>query len=222
MKQKKQAFAFLGLLAGILLFCVTIAGSAYKPRRLNVEGNWEKTVVEIDGQGYTLKDLAWYIAYEEHTVEEQARVYDPSDTNAYWNLHTNGEFVKIAARDAAMDMAIHDMIFYQLSVKNQIALTDEEKQKLELKQYDFWSDLEEEQRQVLDPFKEQVLSTMEQIALAQKQQEVTAELNGDSYENYLQDGEAYKRMLQAHSYKVYKDVWERLEFGNLTISHAAE
>ena len=105
----------------VLLIAVALTGFiAYRHRiqnsKITYKDHLDDVVVQVNDQKLTLKDAAYYVAYEEKTVEEQAVVYDPDNTNKYWNLHIDGEFVRVAASNAVVNMLIHDEIFYELAV----------------------------------------------------------------------------------------------------------
>lgn len=82
----------------------------------------DDVAVTVNGKELTLRDMAFYVAFEEMNVEKQALVYDSGNPNKYWNIHTNGEFVRVTARKAAMSMAIHDEIFYEMAKKRALHL----------------------------------------------------------------------------------------------------
>ena len=64
-----------------------------------------------------------------------------------------------------------------------------------------------------------ICSSMEKAALAQKYQEVYAELNGKEISDYDFSAEGYKALLADTDYKINKEVLERLDFGNITLEH---
>ena len=95
--------AVLAVIAGVYAY-------NYHDMKQNIVYNehLEDVAVTVNGKELTLRDMAFYVAYEEMNVEKQALVYDSDNPNKYWNIHTNGEFVRVTARKAAMSMAIHD------------------------------------------------------------------------------------------------------------------
>ncbi len=168
----------------------------------------------------TLQDMAFYVAYEEALVESQAQIYSPEDTNQYWNAHDKGGFVRIAARDAAIQMAIHDEIFYQMAVDEGIELSEEEENYLLNMQMDFWYDLiDEEKEQRLGVDREQIDASMRKVCIAKKYQDIYAAMNDRETEDYDFSEEGYKELLEENAYKIYEDVWERITFGNVTLKH---
>lgn len=182
--------------------------------------NLDKVVLTVDGADLTLKDLAFYIAYEEKEVEELAKVYDESDTKKYWNLHIDGVFVKLSAKSAIIQMAVHDEIFYQLALEMELCLNEEEKAKLDISTEDFWNDLSDYDRTMkLGVDKEDISLQMEKIALAEKYQMILAGVNGYEYEDYAFSKEAYQEVLKEHKYKVKESVWNRIPIGDVTLEH---
>lgn len=179
----------------------------------------DDVVVTVDSKQLLARDLAFYVAYEERTVENQAEIYDDEDTNAYWNLHINGEFMKVTARKAAMNMAVHDEIFYEMAEKEDISLSEEETSTLEQKQSDFWMDLSDEAKERLTVGQDEINEVMRRMALAQKYQNIYADMQGESYEDYDFEGDAYLKLKEQHQVTVNEKVWDRLDFGNITLIH---
>ena len=106
------------LLAIVILIGAVVCalcGCGVRQKTIVLTEHLDDTVLQLDGQKYPLRKLAFYIAYEEQTVQEQALLYNADDPNKYWNTHINGHFVRVRAREEAMNLAIHDFIFYNLA-----------------------------------------------------------------------------------------------------------
>lgn len=180
----------------------------------------EETAVTVNGQNITFRESAVYIAYEEAKVEEQAKIYDADHTNKYWNLHIDGEFVRLAAKRATQQMLIHDIIFYQMAVKEGMVLSEEEKAALENNFYDFWSDLTEDgKEQRLGISRKDAYLAMEKMALAQKSQEVYSIINKTGAGDYDFSGDAYQKLRAENTYEINEKIWNRLTFGAITLKH---
>lgn len=179
----------------------------------------DETAVTVDSKALLVRDMAFYVAYEERTVEDQAEIYDDEDTNAYWNLHINGEFMKVTARNAAMNMAVHDEIFYEMAQAEGISLSEEETATLEQKQSDFWMDLSDEAKERLAVSQDEINEVMGRMALAQKYQNIYAGMQGAGYEDYDFEGDAYLKLKEQHQVVINEKVWDRLDFGNITLNH---
>lgn len=179
----------------------------------------DETAVTVDSKVLLVRDMAFYVAYEERTVEDQAEIYDDEDTNAYWNLHINGEFMKVTAGKAAMNMAVHDEIFYEMAQAEGISLSEEETATLEQKQSDFWMDLSDEAKERLTVSQDEINEVMGRMALAQKYQNIYAGMQGAGYEDYDFEGDAYLKLKEQHQVVINEKVWDRLDFGNITLNH---
>ena len=49
--------------------------------KIDYANSLDKIAVTVNGQKLTLEDLAFYVVYEEHEVENEAQVYNPENTN---------------------------------------------------------------------------------------------------------------------------------------------
>lgn len=216
----KQKLKFTIILLVIVVALGVMSFNEYQSRQNLVFSNsLEEVVLTVDGRELTLKDMAFYIAYQEGEIEKAARIYNPEDTDEYWNLYTNNTFLREAGKQAALDMAVHDEIFYRLAVEEGLELSEEEETHLANDRYDFWSDLEEEQRAALGVSEEILAESMRKIALAEKYQYLLAEMKQKSAEAYAFSGAAYEKLLEEHEYAIEEDVWERVPFGGVTVNH---
>jgi len=180
----------------------------------------DMVVATVEGAEITLRDFAVYVAHQETQVQEQAIIYDPEDTRKYWNVHTDGTYISHAARNEAMSMAIHDALFYQLSLNFDITFTDEEMQILENDVDDFWNDLvDEEKEKRLGITKQDVYNTMYKIACAQKCQMIYAKMHSVSYEDMDFYEEVFLSFLEDYKYEVDDSVLSRIDFGDVTLVH---
>ena len=103
-----RALFIICVVGGILATALAlfIYSGAGRDRTIIFNKSLDLQVMTVDDTAFTLEDVAFYIAYEEMKVEEDANVYDSTDTNRYWNLHINGEFVRTAAKQHVLDMAV--------------------------------------------------------------------------------------------------------------------
>ena len=176
--------------------------------------------VSVNGSELTLRDLAFYVAYEEQEVYKEALVYDADDPKKYWNLHIDGVFVADAARNAAIQMAIHDELFYRMAVADEGTLSEEERAAMESSEEDFWNDLcDEDQTDRLGITREDLHRTMERIALAQRYQTIYALSRGEAYEEYAFSEEAYEAYRDKQKIKIADQVWNRVDIGSVTLSY---
>jgi len=177
-------------------------------------------VATVQGQEFTLRDFAVYVAHQEAAVQDQALAYDMDDTRKYWNVRTDMGFVNQVARNEAMSMAIHDELFYQLSQEFDISFTDEEMSIIENDVEDFWNDLvDEEKEKRLGITKEDVYNTMYKIAVSQKSQMIYAKMHGVDYEDFDFYEEEFLAFLENYEYEVDDSVLNRIDFGDVTLVH---
>lgn len=220
---KKQKFRFsTGLLLVVVIVSFIALRTGNKTQYLNFAEALDETVFTVDGVPVTLRDMAFYIAYEEKQVEEDAYIYNPDDTSEYWNIYSNGTFIGKAAKQSALDMAIHDKFFYDLACAEGVELDEEEQKRLVNSQYDFWSDLEKQEREWLGVSQEVLNESLRKLALAEKCQSIYAQMNNDSMEDYSFEGEKYKKLLETHEVVVEEDIWQHVHFGHITVHHKDE
>lgn len=221
-KKTKERFWRWAILLTVAAALVLVALMGYQSRQfLRYSENLDQVAVTVDTQELTLEDLAFYVVYEEHSVEEKARVYDEENSMNFWNIHTNQVFIKTEAQKTAMNMAVHDYLFYNEALKCGLALDEEEKKLLEDRRTDYWEDLYDEQKENLPVSYETINASMGKIALAEKFQQKIVSEKGTTYAAYNYDGYDYKEWLKENNIKikVNKKVWDRIPFGNISLAH---
>ena len=216
-REKRIRFALILVivLAVFMAFTVRFA----KKEKIIYRKSLEQAVLVVDGAELTLRDIAFYVAYEEKSIQKQAVLYSPDNPNEYWNLHANGQFVRTAAKQAVIDMAVHDEIFYKMALDEEMTLDETDKSYLENEEMDFWADLEEWQKERLGIGAQDLEEAMKKIALANKYQSIYAQMNDEEYEAYNYDGKAYAKLLEQHEYGIKETVWDRVDMGNITLDN---
>jgi len=179
----------------------------------------EDTVVTINGEDITFKDLSFYVLYEERVVEEKARIYNPKSSKDFWNIHTNYTFVQGEAKDVILEMAIHDRLFYQLAMEEGLTLSAEDEKYLASATEDFWEDLFDEQLERLPATKNEINEQIRILCLAEKYQNLLAETDGPSVAAYKYDGYYYGQMLEDYDVEVNSKLWDRIVVGDITLVH---
>ncbi|MCR4946369.1 MAG: hypothetical protein K5929_05425 [Lachnospiraceae bacterium] len=203
------------LLCILSVLCITGCGA--RVNTVDFYENLDKRVLTVDGEDYPLRYMSLYIAYQESVVQEDALMYDPDNPMKYWNIHTNGEFIRVRARDEAMDSAIHDIIFLNMANADEVELSEEER-KFALSTFgDFWDDLSDEQREMMAGIYDDMKNGAIEMALAQKYQVIYAAMEDADIEDYDKDGQAYLDMLEVHDIKIDEYLWKGLGFGTITL-----
>lgn len=220
-RQSKKKYVVTIVLAGISLLLLGYTYWRDSDRtKLVYKDSLDREVAEVNGKKLTLSDMAFYVAYEENQVEQQALAYDAGDTSKYWNLHTNGTYVRVAARNATIQMLVHDELFYQMAVAEGIELNDEEEKSLLLSIQDFWYDLENgEKEKRLGIDRQNIENTMRKMMYAQKMQLIYSQLQGAAYEDYEFYTDSYQAYAKTQDVTIKKDVLKRIRFGNVTLEH---
>ena len=115
----------------ILVVLLVLTGMEFYRSLVNQRGlvyadSLSKVAVTVDQEELTLYDMAFYVAYQEKEVQKDAVIYNDEKPHKYWNAHTNGEFVRVVAEQAVVDMAVHDELFYRMACEEGIQLDEEE------------------------------------------------------------------------------------------------
>lgn len=219
---KRQKYKFVLTFILIILFCVTLYWSREKGKErdpLVYRDSLDLVAAEINGTSLTLRNLAFYVAYEETQVEEQAQIYDPKDPGKYWNVRTQNGFTRVSARKAVMQMALHDELFYQMA-QGEIELSEEDEKSIKLAEQDFWEDLSERDGDArLGVTEEDIAEILHRMAYAQKYQEIYAAMQNKDTEDYDFNAEAFQKLLEEQKYTINTKVWERVSLGSVTLDH---
>ena len=218
MEKRRKSGGKRWIITIILCVLIIVLGlfSRWKNRQLapiDYKNSLEKTVFEINGTSLTLRNMAFYVTYEEAEVAKQAMEYDEEDPKHYWNTRLNGTYVRVAARNAAIQMAMEEGI----------ELTDEEEKSYRMTEQDFWGDMVDSDKDVrIGVSEKDIAETMHKIALAQKYQEIYAALQNDEKDDYNFSEDAYKQLLEKQKYKINEKVWKRVSFGTITLDYQEE
>ena len=216
---KKTIKTVCCLLCVMCLLTVGGYGCGARQRTIIFREHLDDVVLKLDGEAIALRETALYVAYQERSIQEQALLYDPKDPNAYWNTHMNGRFIRLWAREEAMNQMIHDLILYQEACEMGMELTQEERDYALSKGEDFWSDMETYGQTQLGISKEEWLEDVQRMAIAQKYQELLAAMDAVPLEDYDTAGIAYEKMLEKHEYKIITRVWEGITMGRVTYEY---
>lgn len=220
MSGMRQKLRFTAVLVVLLIILGTASYREQgKRQKLSFPESLDLVVVTVDGEQVTLREIAFYIAYEEGSMEDAAIIYNPDNTDEYWRLYTNHTFLREQAKQTVVDMTVHDTLFAQMAAEEGIVLSEAEEQYLANEQQDFWSDLTEEQRESLSVSEDTLDETMRKMALAQKYQSILAEMEQVDYEDYSIGGTEYEKLLAQHTCELDETTWDRVPFGSITVDH---
>lgn len=219
--ESMKKFRVLWILVLVFAGMIYIANETRLSREQIVYAEALDTVLAtVQGEEFTLREFAVYVAHQEAAVHEQALAYDMNNTKRYWNVRTDLGFISQVARNEAMSMAIHDELFYQLYQELKLEFSEEELRIIQNDADDFWQDLVDEEKDIrLGIQKEDVYQTMYKIACAQKVQMVYAGIRAVDYEDLDYVSEEFLDFLGDYEYEVNDNVLNRLDFGDITLVH---
>ncbi len=206
----------------VTLICVAlIAGGIYTWQQRQVEyvDCLDKVAFSINGDETTFAELGFYVLYVEREVELQAQIYNADNTRDYWNLHIDGVFISIQAKETIQGMAIHDELFYQLAKAAKMELTEEEEEALANAEADFWMDLLDVQLENLPVSDEYISEAMRRMAFAEKYQAYLVEETGLTSASYNWDGYAYTQLLAEQDLVINEKLWSKISVGNISLVH---
>ncbi len=209
------------IVIGVILLVTALVGVhafySSQKSRFAVEEHLQDTIIEVDGQPVTLQDMAFWILDTETTVQEQAVQYDPGEPERYWRARVNRRFVNQMVKEGIVNTVIHDEIFYQMAVRDGVVLTPEQMAVVEDKAELYYLELTDQQKATLQISEEDIRRAMEKIGTAEKYAEYFCIERNCQPEDAAVSGEAYERELSHHDYKLYRDVWNKVKVGTLTI-----
>ena len=216
-----KKFRVLWILVLVFAILVFVANETRLSReKIVYPESLDMIVATVQGKDITLRDFAVYVAHQEAAVQDQALAYDLDDTRKYWNIRTDMGFVNQVARNEAMSMAIHDELFYQLYQELNMEFSEEELALIQNNTEDFWLDLVDEERDVrLGIEKKDVYNTMYKIACSQKAQLVYAGILAVDDEDLDYASQEFLDFLSDYEYEVNDKVLNRLDFGDITLTH---
>ncbi len=213
-----KKLSFIIILIFVMISFVACSGARVKETVFSA--SLDKKAVTIDGTEHLLRETAFYISYEEGIVQDQAIAYNSDNPIEYWNVHMNGNFVKLRAKEECMNMFVHDVIFYEMAEKEGIALTYEETEYALATASDYWADMTDYAKKNLSITENELTETLYKMALAQKYQDIYAELNDSEASDFDVGKPGYELILNEHIIKINGSVWDGLKFGDITIDQS--
>lgn len=164
----------------------------------------------------SLQELSYYILVCEASINNTAYLYNPNNTNSYWNLYISNTFMKTIAKNTCFDMCIRDNIYYLEALKNNYTLnSDEEKSVLDEATY-IYENLTGKQVDATNLTLEALYSIRYKIELASKYINHLIDDNKYTKEALNVEGDYYKSVLATYNITTSK-LWDDVTLGNITI-----
>lgn len=79
------------LIAVVLVMFMRNNNSMTNARPLVYRESLDEVAAQINDETLTLRDMAFYVGYEEYQIQQEALVYDPDDPNRYWSMRVEGD-----------------------------------------------------------------------------------------------------------------------------------
>lgn len=171
-----------------------------------------------DDQSITLKELSYYILLMEANVNHTAALYDPDNSNSFWNLYIEHTFVKSMAKDTSIDMCIRDNIYYLEATANNLTLDSKEANQVSEETSYIYYNLTGKQVDATELSYQDIYNVRYKIALATKY--ISKLMNEDSYtKEELNVNGSYYEALQKKYPVTIAEVWDEVTLGNITIDN---
>lgn len=178
----------------------------------------DETIVTVDDNELILHDLGFYVLYEETLGNSMAITYDSEQPSSFWGKHTNGVFISSQARRSALDMMIHDEIFYEMALKEQVELSEDDLLLVEERFQDFLSPISTKQLDAVGMTEEELHDALEKIALSEKYMIQYADEHQIYYDDYNITGKSYQELLSNHTIEENTYLINKLNVGKISIN----
>lgn len=154
-----------------------------------------KVVVTVNDSKIPLSEALYYVLIMEQQYDQYDQMYQMLSGTSYWEMeYEDGILIKDKVKEDTMNIITMYDILYQEALKT-ITLTEEDTKENESNTESIWNTLTEEQKEVLQTTKEELLELQNKLALAEKYYDkVVEEANIDeekikesiNYEDYRQ------------------------------------
>lgn len=184
--------------------------------------NLDKIVltVKCDGEAMdvSMQEIAYYIINVEGDVDDMAHQFNNENLNAYWNVKLDKGLYTMRkyAKDLVIEKCVMDNIYYMEALKNNITLTDEEKELASEDAHIILKNMTAKQMDVTDYSFEDLCKIMNKLYLTSK---YVGQLMEAAYtmEELDYKGSYYLKLKDEYSYKVEEKLWDEVKLGELTV-----
>lgn len=227
-RQTKKGLLIFLLVAGFLL-AAGFGSVCYKQAHPFVyEDHLSDVVVSVDGRDVTLRELGCYIYVVEKFVDEQARLYNPSNPSEYWDRRFSAglksAFVVDMASSAVYGTCVCDLIYESMAEEAGFSLSDKQEEKARQAAKDIWQEMSDAQKEKTGMTRE-MLETFERrkILVAAYAKEYIRDLDFTGYAGNPQqlisyDGDYYqKEILPHHTVRYHNSCKNQIEIGQVTL-----
>ncbi len=217
---KWYLIAIVAIIVSIVAFAV-IRSENKKNNAFVFQENLDENVITIDDTNIKLKEAAYYIMVIESNVNEFALEYDTKNPYAYWNLYlndgTNSNFLRVEAKQNALDACIRDGIYYEEAKKQGIKLDEKEKKQCGEDAESQFNVLTGKQQQVTSYKLADMYSIIVKIAIIKKYMSILMD-EGYTEEELDFGGDYYEDVKSGYNVEINNDIWDEVNLGKLTIN----
>lgn len=221
-KKELRANLIFAAVVTLMLIGITIACVNRWNNEFSYVKELDETLFIYDGKEVELREITYYIMIEEESVNQVAGEYDPMNTNAYWNLHVNGEYVSDKAKEVALDYCVRDIIYAYKAKEVDLELSESQIADIEQKAKNIFEGLTEKQLD-LGLTQEDIYKALYNNLLADEYILLMARKDGVKMEEkvlsayYGINSYFFKRTKAELDFVLNEALWEEISLGSLTI-----
>lgn len=179
----------------------------------------EETVLTVEAEQVSLKEISYYILVAETNYNEAARIYNEDNPHDFWNINLYFKFFRNMAKQSVIDACTRDNIYYQQALKEGYTLSEEKLENIQNQALEEISKLTEQQMELTEYQMSDMVRVLTKISYAREYAErLMAE--GYTEQELDTDGSKYKEIKQDYSVEVNQKVWKNITLGKVTINHS--
>lgn len=166
----------------------------------------------------SLKELSYYVLVMEASVNNTASLYDPSNTNKFWNLYLENTFVSTIAKDTSIDMCIRDNIYYNEAIASDFDLDETELLQVSDEASYIYYNLTGKQVDATELTLNDIYNIRYKIILATKYITYLMKNNEFTEKELNINGSYYESLYKKYNVDI-DDNWDEISLGNITIDN---
>lgn len=166
----------------------------------------------------SLKELSYYVLVMEASVNNTASLYDPSNTNKFWNLYLENTFVSTIAKDTSIDMCIRDNIYYNEAIASDFDLDETELLQVSDEASNIYYNLTGKQVDATELTLNDIYNIRYKIILATKYITYLMKNNEFTEKELNINGSYYESLYKKYNVDI-DDNWDEISLGNITIDN---
>lgn len=166
----------------------------------------------------SLKELSYYVLVMEAFVNNTASLYDPSNTNKFWNLYLENTFVSTIAKDTSIDMCIRDNIYYNEAIASDFDLDETELLQVSDEASNIYYNLTGKQVDATELTLNDIYNIRYKIILATKYITYLMKNNEFTEKELNINGSYYESLYKKYNVDI-DDNWDEISLGNITVDN---